>query len=646
MGCGCNKQEARPARTKKKISIQQLFRRRDTSPCSLDAKDKFYPATVIQAVYDPITGRRLDSVLTMGNHLYLPWEGCLSETLKHVPLGWRRKGLVITTVDSNGRILTRQYDNQCSTACGDITDPDNWRPLTSNEDDRWYKPLSLRQEGSSIVYEAIDQDGKKIAIRTEIDGLFGIKLVDKFFLKTPELAKDNTIYLVPNEQAPGTHREYIKYTKVENGVLVSKLEQLGSASGICGKMGSVDRYAKSLTFEDNTLRLRVGVNPELDPSGSLDEVLEQRIVPEIPASIEERLSALERKEDKDTIFDPSQIVSTINGLRNEINELKAKRDVHVSSGKWLSNDSFELTMTNGDKITVARDVIEEWREITPEVQPLPPAPDVYLQEKDSAIYEDETSIVSNGSVGHRKRHREQLYRNGVAVEGQIRYTTEENVPSVARVLKRGSKPVTTTDVSEETENNVRVNLPVQYENDSNLYVDQDVLLSPAVPGSRKRTVTKTYTKGRLTNTKYGEWSWITEPKPEKRKRGTKARPVPQEPTYKVYMGKYPHKSRAGLDGAPLTEADIKLLPMFEKKESEIFGKQRFVSHENSAFTFAYPKSLGPLTGIIDILGANLLNDNFIKGEITVDGVQYLTYTQDGAFGTTRKELEHFFTFNR
>lgn len=650
MSCGCDKGTQKPiSRDRRTVKIEKLYKPLKASQCSLKDKEEVYPQTLLQAVFDGYTGARLDRLLTMCNFIYLPWQGRLRDTLKKIPRGLRRQGLIITTVDGAGNVINKQYTGSCSSDCQDITNPQNWVDINQRPD-VFYRPKGLRIEGDTIFFDYVDHKGKNRTLQSEI-GMFHIEVTDKSILDNPSKAKPNVIYLVPNELAPGTFREYVRYTRIVNGIEEHRLEQLGSASGVCGKLAKPDRSLKDSVYTDGKLKLRVGYSPDVDPEGKLDEIIEVPIETsgrELDA-LKERVRDLERKEDKDTIFDPSAIFSTIKDLADSLKEakeslaeLKAKQDNHVVSGKWINDDTIEITMSDGSKVNITKDKVETWRELPAKKIMDAPLPVEWDQEPDMSIFEGEESVVRTAVLGYRTVIEEEKLINGKPT-GEKRIKSDVHTPGAPELRRRGVKhrPVVTTRDMEEVEViHAGPNEPDHM--DSNLYEGNVVTVGP-VDGERRRIVTYTLIDGVVQpNPKYGEWRITKNPTAGYRVLGTKKKPV--ERTYTVYYGKYPHFSGIGDSGHPITAEDIKKLSMFVAKQpSEVFKEVIAVSHENSRFSYAYPKELGPVSKIIDGSNDNI-RENFDENVITIDGIEYLVYTIAGAFGSTRVRQEIPFTF--
>lgn len=90
-----------------------------------DTRYNIYPLTVIQAVFDGLTGTRLDRILAACNSIYLTWEGTFADTVNKLDKIYRRKGYIITYCDETNVNWTQRYNSD------DISDEawtnlDNW----------------------------------------------------------------------------------------------------------------------------------------------------------------------------------------------------------------------------------------------------------------------------------------------------------------------------------------------------------------------------------------------------------------------------------------------------------------------------------------------------------------------------------------
>lgn len=81
--------------------------------------------------------------------------------------------------------------------------------------------------------------------------------------------------------------------------------------------------------------------------------------------ITDRLSALESKPDKDTVFNPKELLDKISSLESELNRIKAKpdNDDYIISGEWIDDDTISITLNSNKKVVIRRN------------RPEPPKPD-------------------------------------------------------------------------------------------------------------------------------------------------------------------------------------------------------------------------------------------------------------------------------
>lgn len=63
-----------------------------------DTRYEIYPLTVIQAVFDGLTGTRLDRILAACNSVYLTWEGTFADTVNKLDKIYRRKDILLLIV--------------------------------------------------------------------------------------------------------------------------------------------------------------------------------------------------------------------------------------------------------------------------------------------------------------------------------------------------------------------------------------------------------------------------------------------------------------------------------------------------------------------------------------------------------------------
>jgi len=107
-------------------TIQQLFK-----IVTDDAVNKFknkdvFPVSVIQAIYDGLTGTRLDQILALCNAIYLPFNGTTEDTRLQVGIDMRRKGLIVTFRDLNNYTWTQRYKGEDSISDEAWKADENW----------------------------------------------------------------------------------------------------------------------------------------------------------------------------------------------------------------------------------------------------------------------------------------------------------------------------------------------------------------------------------------------------------------------------------------------------------------------------------------------------------------------------------------
>ena len=90
-----------------------------------DTRYNIYPLTVIQAIFDGLTGTRLDRILAACNSVYLTWEGTFADTVNKLDKIYRRKGYIITYRDATNVNWTQRY-NSDDISDAAWTNPDNW----------------------------------------------------------------------------------------------------------------------------------------------------------------------------------------------------------------------------------------------------------------------------------------------------------------------------------------------------------------------------------------------------------------------------------------------------------------------------------------------------------------------------------------
>lgn len=107
-------------------AIQQLYKIvTDDENGGFKNKDVF-PVSVIQSIFDGITGTRLDQILALGNCIYVPFQGTREATRLKIGADIRRKGLIIVFRDLDNMTYTQRYIYDDSVADEHWRYDDNW----------------------------------------------------------------------------------------------------------------------------------------------------------------------------------------------------------------------------------------------------------------------------------------------------------------------------------------------------------------------------------------------------------------------------------------------------------------------------------------------------------------------------------------
>lgn len=286
--CGCSKKEA-----PNDFKVQQLTRT-IKSECDENKVIDVYPTSIVQAISDPCTGRRLDDMLLDNNHLYLPFRGTDRATLESIPKKYRRAGLYVSYRNIDGINKTYRYKLD-DLSCEEFSDIRNWEEALVF-DDTYFRPKNLKVEGWKLSFDVVGKDGA-VVDTLEVD----LPREPKPWLATevvevlPQKGERDKIYLVANPKFPGTYNEWIWAQGKDGKEFYS---QLGSA--VCQKLSESNLDKKELA------ELKELVNKLKDRQGASYDDTELR----------NKIQELEEREDKDTVFDPTELKTLIEELKN------------------------------------------------------------------------------------------------------------------------------------------------------------------------------------------------------------------------------------------------------------------------------------------------------------------------------------------
>lgn len=180
-------------------TIQQLYKK-ITDKVSNSLVDKnVFPVGLVQAVYDAISGMRLDDILTHFNYINIEYKGTDELTRLAVPIAHRRSKLIIQYTDYEDKTRIEQY-------VGKTINDNDWQ-----DSNNWIAPFS---EGDYTVYvtkeqlqEIIDDDKLNELLKDAIGDMDLTDLINEKldevlneYLKTKDEVINNAIkeYLANN----------------------------------------------------------------------------------------------------------------------------------------------------------------------------------------------------------------------------------------------------------------------------------------------------------------------------------------------------------------------------------------------------------------------------------------------------------------
>ena len=177
-------------------------------------KDKdVYPISVIQAIFDGITGTRLDHILSFCNCIYVPFQGTREATRLMIGSQMRRKGLIIVFRDLDNMTYTQRYIYGESVSDEHWGYDDNWEDCFVSFDD-----LESVEQLKQYLTEYIDEKFKDL-----IDNIKTLKF--QIVESLPKTGENSIIYLVPTENNDEGTNKYTEWVWLEDE---QRYEPLGS----------------------------------------------------------------------------------------------------------------------------------------------------------------------------------------------------------------------------------------------------------------------------------------------------------------------------------------------------------------------------------------------------------------------------------
>ena len=202
-------------------ALQQLHKTITGENNELTTKNVF-PVTLVQSVFDGLTGTRLDQILALNNCMWLPFNGTREATRLQIGPDMRRKGLIISFRDLDGVVYTQRYLNGNSTADEQWRNDTNWEDVFTGFNDTEFieqlkKYLTDYVDEKTKTVDSLNSDvidrplaarqGKVLREMIESIKTMDIQIVEKL----PAVGKNNILYLVLDPDSNEGNNTYIEY---------------------------------------------------------------------------------------------------------------------------------------------------------------------------------------------------------------------------------------------------------------------------------------------------------------------------------------------------------------------------------------------------------------------------------------------------
>lgn len=175
-------------------SVQQLTKLiKDTESGKLKEQN-VYPISLVQSIFDSMTGTRLDVLLSLFNCIYIPFKNTREATRLTITSQMRRKGLIIVFKDVDNTIYTQRYIN------------DNFDDASWQNDNNWNNCFVSYDEEETIKY-----------LKNYIDTYI------------QENINTSNAYILPSEITSGSAITQEQYNEIKNTILKGALILLHNA---------------------------------------------------------------------------------------------------------------------------------------------------------------------------------------------------------------------------------------------------------------------------------------------------------------------------------------------------------------------------------------------------------------------------------
>lgn len=175
-------------------SVQQLTKLiKDTESGKLKEQN-VYPISLVQSIFDSMTGTRLDVLLSLFNCIYIPFKNTREATRLTITSQMRRKGLIIVFKDVDNTIYSQRYIN------------DNFDDVSWQDDNNWNNCFVSYDEEETIKY-----------LKNYIDTYI------------QENINTSNAYILPSEIISGSAITQEQYNEIKNAILKGALILLHNA---------------------------------------------------------------------------------------------------------------------------------------------------------------------------------------------------------------------------------------------------------------------------------------------------------------------------------------------------------------------------------------------------------------------------------
>lgn len=216
-------------------TIQQLYKIITDNESGGYKNKNVFPVSLIQSIFDGITGIRLDQILSLFNCIYIPFKGTKEDTRLSVNADIRRKGLIITFRDLDNITYTQRYTYDNSIADDYWKDDKNWEECFTSINNSDFINIIKEyitdyiNENLIKVIDNLNSDDTTSALSAKqgkvlknlIDNLQSIKF--SVVNELPEQGDSNIIYLVSVSDT--VNNKYEEYIWIENN---NEYEKLGA----------------------------------------------------------------------------------------------------------------------------------------------------------------------------------------------------------------------------------------------------------------------------------------------------------------------------------------------------------------------------------------------------------------------------------